>query len=81
MFNQVKWLTKTRKAKNFFIVDDRLEEDKAETLIFFNKIAKHYGRALDFTVQSRKEGGRLSMTGTILWNGSQNSRGVEEESE
>jgi len=55
LFDQVKWLVETRKAREFFIVDDRLEEDKEGSLSFFDKIAKKYGRSLDFTVQARLE--------------------------
>jgi radical SAM superfamily enzyme YgiQ (UPF0313 family) len=54
-FDQVQWLVETRKARSFFIVDDRLEEDRKGALFFFEKIAHAYGRSLDFTVQSRLE--------------------------
>jgi radical SAM superfamily enzyme YgiQ (UPF0313 family) len=55
LFDQVKWLVETRKARSFFIVDDRLEEDRQGALCFFDKIAQAYGRSLDFTVQARLE--------------------------
>ncbi|MCK5011053.1 MAG: cobalamin-dependent protein [Deltaproteobacteria bacterium] len=55
LFDQVQWLVETRKAREFFIVDDRLEEDREGSLFFFDKIAKKYGRSLDFTVQARLE--------------------------
>jgi len=58
LFDQVQWLVETRKAREFFIVDDRLEEDREGSLSFFNKIAKKYGRSLDFTVQARLEAGK-----------------------
>lgn len=55
LFDQVQWLVETRKARSFFIVDDRLEEDRQGALFFFEKIAQTYGPTLDFTVQSRLE--------------------------
>ena len=55
LFKTVEWLAETRKAREFFIVDDRLEEDCQGSLDFFNLIAQKYGRVLDFTVQMRLE--------------------------
>lgn len=55
LFDQVQWLVETRKAREFFIVDDRLEEDREGSLFFFDKIAQKYGKSLDFTVQARLE--------------------------
>jgi radical SAM superfamily enzyme YgiQ (UPF0313 family) len=55
LFDQVQWLVETRKAREFFIVDDRLEEDREGALFFFDKIAQTYGQSLDFTVQARLE--------------------------
>lgn len=55
LFKTVKWLVETRGAREFFIVDDRLEEDRDGSLDFFALISKKYGRALDFTVQIRLE--------------------------
>lgn len=55
LFETVKWLVETRRAKTFFIVDDRLEEDRAGTMEFFRMVAERYGRSLDFTVQVRLE--------------------------
>ncbi len=55
LFDQVQWLVETSKARSFFIVDDRLEEDRKGALFFFEKIAQTYGRTLDFTVQARLE--------------------------
>lgn len=55
LFDQVQWLVETRKARDFFIVDDRLEEDREGALFFFEKIAQTYGQSLDFTVQARLE--------------------------
>ena len=55
LFNVVNWLVETRKARSFFIVDDRLEEDSAGTLEFFKMISEKYGRQLNFTVQVRLE--------------------------
>ncbi len=54
-FNLVKWLRETRKARHFFIVDDRLEEDLGGTIEFFKRISKKYGNRLHFTVQTRLE--------------------------
>ena len=55
LFETVKWLVETRRARQFFIVDDRLEEDRNGTLDFFALISEKYGRALEFTVQIRLE--------------------------
>ncbi len=52
-FNLVKWLRETRKARHFFIVDDRLEEDLDGTIEFFRMISEKYGNRLVFTVQMR----------------------------
>jgi len=54
-FNLVKWLRETRKARHFFIVDDRLEEDLDGTIEFFKRISEKYGNRLVFTVQMRLE--------------------------
>jgi len=53
LFATVQWLVETRRAKSFFITDDRLEEDKPGYLEFFQKIASKYGNKLTFTVQAR----------------------------
>lgn len=55
LFETVEWLVENKKAREFFVVDDRLEEDRRGTLDFFNLISKKYGRALKFTVQIRLE--------------------------
>ena len=55
LFDQVQWLVETRNAREFFIVDDRLEEDRKGALFFFEKIAQAYGNSLSFTVQARLE--------------------------
>lgn len=55
LFKTVKWLVETRGAREFFIVDDRLEEDRDGSLDFFALISKKYGCTLDFTVQIRLE--------------------------
>ena len=55
LFETVKWLVETRRANTFFIVDDRLEEDRKGTLNFFALVSKKYGRTLEFTVQIRLE--------------------------
>ena len=53
LFGLVDHLVKTRKAKTFFIVDDRMEEDLPGTIKFFEMVAKKYGRKLSFNVQMR----------------------------
>jgi radical SAM superfamily enzyme YgiQ (UPF0313 family) len=55
LFDQVQWLVETRNAREFFIVDDRLEEDREGALFFFEKIGQTYGQSLSFTVQARLE--------------------------
>jgi len=55
LFNVVKWLVETRKARQFFIVDDRLEEDIEGTFEFFKMIFEKYGNRLYFIVQIRLE--------------------------
>jgi radical SAM superfamily enzyme YgiQ (UPF0313 family) len=53
LFKTVKWLVETRKARDFFIVDDRLEQDLKGTTDFFEEISYKYGNRLSFTVQVR----------------------------
>lgn len=55
LFELVDWLAKTRGARNFFIVDDRLEEDIKGTIEFFQMIFEKYGNRLHFTTQVRLE--------------------------
>lgn len=55
LFNTVNWLVETRKARSFFIADDRLEQDLAGSLEFFRMISEKYGNRLKFTVQIRLE--------------------------
>lgn len=55
LFNVVSWLVETRKARYFFLVDDRLEQDAKGTIEFFRLIAKKYGNRLGFTAQIRLE--------------------------
>lgn len=54
-FDVVNWLVDTRKAKGFFIVDDRLEEDRQGLIQFLNMVSVRYGDRLRFTVQIRLE--------------------------
>ncbi len=54
-FGVVRWLAETRNAKRFFIVDDRLEEDREGILAFFRMVSEKYGDRLNFTVQIRLE--------------------------
>ncbi|MDI6734402.1 MAG: hypothetical protein QMD50_02870 [Patescibacteria group bacterium] len=58
LFGCVKWLVDTRGARNFFIVDDRLEEDLEGIAEFFRMIYEMYGDWLDFMVQIRLETAR-----------------------
>lgn len=58
LFSTVQWLVETRKVKEFFLVDDRMEEDKEGSRNFFGLIKEKYGRKLDFTVQIRLEASR-----------------------
>jgi radical SAM superfamily enzyme YgiQ (UPF0313 family) len=53
LFNVVSWLVETRGARNFFIVDDRLEEDLPGTEKFFELVAARYGNSLQFAAQIR----------------------------
>lgn len=55
LFDTVKWLVKTRRARHFFIVDDRLEEDLDGTIESLRMVAEKYGNRLHFTVQARLE--------------------------
>jgi len=55
LFNTVSWLVETRKARYFFLVDDRLEQDVQSTIEFFRLVARKYGNRLRFTVQIRLE--------------------------
>lgn len=55
LFGMMNWLVETRGARNFFIVDDRLEEDLTGTLEFFRMVVRKYGNQLSFTVQIRLE--------------------------
>lgn len=55
VFNVVKWLVDTRGAKHFFIVDDRLEENRGGIFSFFKMIGDEYGSRLGFTIQIRLE--------------------------
>jgi radical SAM superfamily enzyme YgiQ (UPF0313 family) len=58
VFNVVNWLVETRKARSFFIIDDRLEENPEGILQFFRMIQEKYGDRLHFTVQIRLETAR-----------------------
>jgi radical SAM superfamily enzyme YgiQ (UPF0313 family) len=58
LFNIVQWLVETRGAKAFFLVDDRVEEDKEGTRQFFELIKNKYGRKLEFSVQARLDAAR-----------------------
>lgn len=53
LFQMVQWLVETRGASKFFLVDDRMEEDRVGTIEFFKMIAQKYGRKLQFFVQTR----------------------------
>ncbi|MBD3265479.1 radical SAM protein [bacterium] len=53
VFRVVKWLVETRRAKSFFITDDRMEEDREGYLELFRMIAQQFTNRLRFTVQVR----------------------------
>lgn len=53
LFETVKWLVETRRAKKFFIVDDRMEEDLPGTIEFFKMITEEFGSRCIFFVQTR----------------------------
>ncbi len=55
LFETVEYLVQNFGARKFFIVDDRLEEDRQGTIRFFRLIAENFGNLLDFTVQVRLE--------------------------
>lgn len=55
LFETVRWLVETRGAKEFFLVDDRMEEDKDGTRRFLDLVRNKYGRRLKFYVQTRLE--------------------------
>ena len=44
LFDQVQWLVETRNAREFFIVDDRLEEDRDGALLFLKRLPKLMAR-------------------------------------
>lgn len=48
-------LVQTRNASNFFLVDDRAEEDLPGTIEFFNMLAQKYEKERVFSVQMRLE--------------------------
>jgi len=58
LFDLVSWLVDTRKARHFFIVDDRSEQDIEGATEFFRTVYKKYGNQLHFTVQIRLETAR-----------------------
>lgn len=63
MFDDISWLVQTRKAKYFFITDDRLNEDQAGTERFFEIIMRakkgnKLPKKIRFAVQIRLEAAR-----------------------
>ena len=68
LFEEVKWLVETRRARTFFIVDDRLDENREGTLEFFEMIAQKYGAGLSFTVQIRLEAAKDGILLTAMKN-------------
>ena len=66
-FNQIQWLVETRKARNFFVVDDRMEENIEATIEAFEMIAKKYGRRIGFTVQMRLEAAKNERLLDVLY--------------
>jgi radical SAM superfamily enzyme YgiQ (UPF0313 family) len=67
LFETVVWLVETRGAKKFFIVDDRMEEDMAGTIEFFQMVAQKYGRRLQFYVQTRMRTAEDKRFMELLW--------------
>ena len=53
LFDMVERLIETRKAKEFFLVDDNLAEDLEGTIEFFRLISDKYGNQLNFSIQMR----------------------------
>ncbi len=68
LFETVNWLAETRKARRFFLVDDRAEGDLAGTIEFFEMISKRYGRRLSFTVQMRLGAAKNSVLLDVMKN-------------
>ncbi|MEW6238740.1 MAG: radical SAM protein [Candidatus Omnitrophota bacterium] len=58
LFQTINWLVDTRRAKSFFVTDDRIEEDREGYIQFFQMIREKYGSRLRFTVQVRLEAAR-----------------------
>lgn len=67
LFEVVNWLVETRKARYFFIVDDRLEENLTGTLDFFKMVSAKYGTRLNFTVQVRLEAAENRELPETMW--------------
>ena len=55
LFNTVKWLRETRRAKHFFLVDDNSGAEPEGTIKFFQMISEKFRNQLHFTVQMRLE--------------------------
>ncbi|MFA6274339.1 MAG: radical SAM protein [Candidatus Paceibacterota bacterium] len=55
VFNLLNWLVSTRKAKKFFIVDDRLEQNPKNLSHFLELVKEKYGDKLHFIAQVRME--------------------------
>jgi len=55
LFNTVKWLRETRRAKHFFLVDDNSGAEPEGTIKFFQMILEKFRNQLHFTVQMRLE--------------------------
>lgn len=55
VFGVVNWLVETRRARRFFIVDDRLEENLEGLFAFFEMVRTKYGDSLAFAAQIRLE--------------------------
>jgi radical SAM superfamily enzyme YgiQ (UPF0313 family) len=58
LFETVRYLVETRGAREIFLVDDRMEEDKNGTRRFLELIKNKYGRRLRFYAQTRLEAAR-----------------------
>ncbi|MDP3900322.1 MAG: cobalamin-dependent protein [bacterium] len=55
LYDLMKWLVETRRANKFFLVDDRLEENREGYLKFFGLVAQKYGHSKELTAQARLE--------------------------
>jgi len=55
LFEQFQWLVETRNAREFFLVDDRAEENREQMMVFFEAVAEKYSRSKSINIQVRLE--------------------------